>query len=140
MHSFKLTFRFIRMTALSYQRTALIKVPKIPYPPLGRDAHREKWCNYPLQSENTKAHTQCLSKALNNVSLITYDLTWSLFNRGDQGHTLNAEFVQEAEDAYNRLRTWYDKFPNCLGTSNATPHVLSLQSAILFPGQSNHLS
>lgn len=110
----------------------MIKVPNIPYPPLGPDAHREKWSNYPLQSENTKAHTQCLSKALNDVSLITHDLTWSLFNRGDGEQTLNAEFVQAAENLYNRLRTWYDKLPNCLGTSNATPHVLSLQSVILF--------
>lgn len=129
-----------RMTAFSYQRTALIKVPKLPYPPLGREIHREKWSNYPLQSENTKAHTQCLSKALNDVSLITHDLTWSLFNRGDGEQTLNAEFVKAAENAYNRLRAWYDKFPNCLGTSNATPHVLSLQFVILPSEKSNPLS
>lgn len=121
------------MTALSYQRTALIKVPQIPYPSFGGDVHREKWSNYPLQSEKTKAHTQCLSNALNDVSLITYDLTWSLFNRSNEEHALTADFVQTAEDAYNRLRAWYDKFPICLGTSNATPHVLSLQYVILFP-------
>lgn len=135
MRSFNpVDFPLFRMTALSYQRTALIKVPQVPCPSIfGRDVHREKWSNYPLQSETTKAHTQCISKALNDVSLITHDLTWSLFNRGDEEQNLNAEFVQAAEDAYNRLRAWYDKLPNCLGTSNATPHVLSLQSVILLP-------
>lgn len=138
MHGFNSAdVALLRMTAFSYQRAALIKVPKIPCPPLGRDIHREKWSNYPLQSENTKAHTQCLSKALNDVSLITHDLTRALFNRGDGEQTLNVEFVKAAEDAYNRLRAWYGKFPNCLGTSNATPHVLSLQSVILSPGESN---
>ncbi|OOQ84351.1 C6 transcription factor [Penicillium brasilianum] len=119
-------FTLASMSALSYQKPAPIKVPQIPYPLLGRNVHREKWSNYPLQSETTKAHTQCLSKALYDVSLITHDLTWCLFKRRDEEQTLNAKFVQQAEDAYNRLRTWYDKLPNCLGTSNATPHVLSL--------------
>ncbi|KAJ5358861.1 uncharacterized protein N7496_011274 [Penicillium cataractarum] len=87
-------FTLASMTALSYQRSAPIKVPQIPYPLVGRDVHREKWSNYPLQSETTKAHTQCLSKALNDVSLITYDLTWSLFNRGNEEQTLNVEDEQ----------------------------------------------
>jgi hypothetical protein len=78
-----------------------------------------------------------LSKALNDVSLITHDLTWLLFNRSDGQQTLNAEFVKAAENAYSRLCAWYDKFPNCLGTSNATPHVLSLQSVTLSPGETN---
>lgn len=122
------------MTALSYQKTTLIKLPQIPYPPLDGEVHRETWSNYPLQSEKTKAHAQCLFKALNSVSFITHDLTWSLFDRDMEERTLNTDFVQAAKDAYYRLRTWYDELPNCLGTSNATPHVLSLQYVSLCLG------
>lgn len=80
-----------------------------------------------MSSETTKAHDQCLFKAVCDVSLITYDLSWSLFGHGDKETKLDAAYVQAAEEAYTRVQQWYKKLPECLGTDGATPHVLTLQ-------------
>lgn len=115
----------LRMTALSFQKGGLLKVPRSPYTPLVRDIHRDKWTNYPVLTEKTKSHNHCLFKAMYDVSLITYDLTWSLF--GNEERKFDARFVEKAEGAFARLYEWYSELPNCLEITNAPPHVLSLQ-------------
>lgn len=125
--SYSYSCTFHRVTALSYQKGGLIKVPWAPFPTVDRDVHRHIWTNYPVSSETTKSHEQCLFKAVCDVSLITYDLSWSLFGSGDKERKLDASSVQAAEEAYARLQKWYEELPDCLETGNATPHVLSLQ-------------
>lgn len=119
--------RLCSVTALSYQKGGLIKIPWAPFPTVDGDVHGQTWTNYPVSSKTTKSHEQCLFKAVCDVSLVTYDLTWSLFGNGDKELMLDANSVQAAEEAYARLQKWYEELPDCLGTSNATPHVLSLQ-------------
>lgn len=80
-----------------------------------------------MSSKKTKSHEQCVFKALRDVNLITYDLGWSLFGNGAKERKLDANSAQAAEEAYTRLQEWYEGLPDCLGTDNATPHVLSVQ-------------
>lgn len=117
----------IRVTALAYQKPGLVKVPWVPCPAVDRDAHQHEWTNYPISSEKVKSHIQCLFKATSDVSLITYELGWSLFGTGDRERKLDTKSVQAAEEAYARLQRWHEELPDCLGTSNAPPHVLCLQ-------------
>lgn len=115
------------MTAFSYQKGGLIKVPRVPFPTIGPDAHQHTWTNYPCSSVTTKSHEQCLFKAVCDVSVVTYELSWSLLGSCDKERKLDANSVEAAEQAYARLQKWYEELPDCLGTDNATPHVLSLQ-------------
>lgn len=115
------------MAALSYQKGGLIKVPRVPFPVVGRDVHQHTWTNYPCSSVITKSHERCLFKAVCDVSVVTYKLSWSLFGSGDKERKLDADSVEAAEQVYARLQKWYEELPGCLGTDNATPHVLSLQ-------------
>lgn len=121
------------MTALAYQKGGLIKVPRAPCPRGDCNAHQRRWTNYPVLSESIKSHDQCLFKALCDLSVITYDLTWSLFGNGDKERTLDAGSVQVTEDAYACLQRWYEGLPDCLGTSNAPPHVLCLSFVLSGP-------
>ena len=123
-----LTHGNFRMTAMSYQKGGLIKAPKTSFPPLQHDVHRDKWSNYPLQSERIASHNQCCFNAFCDLSMITYDLDWSLF--GDKERKLNVKFAQTVEDLYNRLREWYMRLPKCLGINNVPPHVLSFQCVL----------
>lgn len=115
------------MTALSYQKGGLVKVPWAPCPAVDCDAYQHKWTNYPISSARINSHIQCLFKATSDVSLITYDLGWSLFGTGERERKLDIKSVQAAEDAYARLQRWYEELPECLGIRNAAPHVLCLQ-------------
>ncbi|KAJ5577990.1 uncharacterized protein N7459_006954 [Penicillium hispanicum] len=121
-------FNLASMTALSYQKSALTEIPQLPRPIPDHDVHRDKWSNYPTQSEKVNSHSQCLFRALCEVSLITYDLSWSLFGNKKEERNLDPKFVQATEEAYARLQKWYAELPDCLGISNAPPHVLSLHA------------
>ena len=125
----------LRTTALSFQKGGMIKVPRTPYTPSARDIHGDKWTNYPALTEKTKSHNHCVFKAMYDVSLITYDLTWSLF--GNEKRKFNARSVEKAEDAFARLSKWYKGFPDCLEVTNAPPHILSLQ--FVFPNWNDGL-
>lgn len=113
------------MTAVAYQKRALVEVPKIPHPPLTPDYHKTKWNNYPSLNEERKSHNQCVFKALCDISLITQNLSRSLF--GEQKRIFNAGLVARTEEVYTRLREWQEKLPDCLAMSNAPPHVISVQ-------------
>lgn len=129
---FKIPFPYFcyRMTALAYQKGAQIQVPRRSYSPLANcDLHRDKWTHYPLSPEAIKSHGGCLVKALCDISQITYDLSWLLF--GDKDRKLDTAFAQATEYVHSRLNRWYQELPKCLGTTNAPPHVLSLQCVLL---------
>lgn len=112
----------------------MIKIPKQTRSPLQLDAHEDFWTNYPLQSKKVESHNQCLFDAFCDVSIITHDLSWSLFGDGDDkdGRRLNLGSVKSTEEAYDRVRRWYKGIPACLDSTDATPHVLSFQSVINF--------
>lgn len=110
---------------MAYQKGALIKIPESPHDYDQREAHREEWCNYPHSSERIESHTQCLFHSFCDLSVITHDLSWSLF--GEEGQTLTVEFVALVENGHQRLRSWYEGLSSCLAIEGATPHVLSFQ-------------
>lgn len=104
----------------------MFKPPRALYPP--SDTDLDDWTNYPDRSQKIKSNSQALFSMFCEVSRITYDLSWSLFGDGETKPTLNADFVKMTDDAYSRLKKWYEEFPGCLGVDNAAPHVLSFQS------------
>lgn len=113
------------MTAVAYQRRALIEVPTVPYPPFTPDFHQEKWSNYPSLTQKTKSHNQCVFKALCDINLIAHYLSRSLFE--EKKRKFDADFVAKTEEVYTRLRKWHEELPDCLAITNAPPHVLSVQ-------------
>ncbi|KAJ5097012.1 hypothetical protein N7456_007733 [Penicillium angulare] len=94
-------FNLASMTALSYQKGGMLTIPNHPYPPIRPDVHREKWTNYPLQSDQITSHSQCLFNAFCKLSVLTYELSWLFF--GKDNARLNKEFVESTESVYNRL-------------------------------------
>ncbi|KAJ6145391.1 hypothetical protein N7470_009286 [Penicillium chermesinum] len=116
-------FNLASMTAVAFQKGSPVKVPHMPRYLSQRDPHRDKWSNYPIKAENTESHTQCLFDAFCDLSLITHDLSWSVLDGKRQ--TLTTDLVGMIENAYKRLRGWYEGLPSCLETESATPHVLS---------------
>ncbi|KAJ5180591.1 hypothetical protein N7492_003801 [Penicillium capsulatum] len=118
-------FDLASMTAVAYQKRGLIEVPKVPFLPFTRDRHRDKWVNYPLLTEETRSHNQCIFRALCEMSLITYDLSWSLFGEGKR--KFDADFIARTEKVHSRLREWHKELPACLATTDAAPQVLSVQ-------------
>ena len=117
------------MTALSYQKLPLTRIPCIPRPIFDHNSHPEKWSKYP-SSGCVESHTQCLFNALCDVSLITFDLSMFLFSSKERERTFDGRFAHATENAYFRLRLWFERLPDCLGTNNAPPHVLSLQYVV----------
>ncbi|KAJ5291801.1 hypothetical protein N7478_001052 [Penicillium angulare] len=94
-------FNLASMTALSYQKRGSLTIPNHPYPPIRQDVHREKWTNYPLQSDQITSHSQCLFNAFCKLSVLTYELSWLFF--GKDKARLNKKFVESTENVYNRL-------------------------------------
>ncbi|KAJ5717368.1 hypothetical protein N7488_003014 [Penicillium malachiteum] len=118
-------FNVASMTALSYQKPCLVKIPKPVFVLGSGEEQQETWTNYPLRSRTAEFHSQCLLIAFCDASAIKYDLSWLLFGDGDIKPKMNPDFVESTERVYDRLRKWYEGLPECLALTNATPHVLS---------------
>lgn len=114
-----------RVTALAYQKGALISAPRHRHRTPEHDVHQDTWHPYPMGSDVVKSHRECLFTALCDMGQIIHELSLSLFK--DNSQTLDTEFARVAEELHGRLRAWYEVLPDCLATSDATPHVLSLQ-------------
>ncbi|KAJ5325685.1 uncharacterized protein N7506_008787 [Penicillium brevicompactum] len=117
-------FNFASVTALAYQKGALISAPRHRHRTPEHDVHQDTWHPYPMGSDVVKSHRECLFTALCDMGQIIHELSLSLFK--DNSQTLDIEFSRVAEELHGRLRAWYEDLPDCLATSDATPHVLSL--------------
>jgi len=114
-----------RVTALAYQKGALIAIPRRRHITPDRDVHQDEWSQYPSSLDAVQSHRECLFTALCGMGEIIYELSLSLFKH--KHRKLDMKFAQLAEEMYLRLRKWHDELPDCLATIDATPHVLSLQ-------------
>lgn len=119
------------VTALAYQKGALISAPRHKHKTPKHDVHQDTWHPYPLSSDVVKSHRECLFTALCDIGEIIHDLSLSLFK--DNNQTLDTKFAQLAEELHSRLRAWYEGMPDCLAIPDAPPHVLSLQSVPASP-------
>ncbi|KAE8152325.1 hypothetical protein BDV25DRAFT_151336 [Aspergillus avenaceus] len=112
--------------ALLYEKTPMIKPPHQPsFPPMTHDSD-DDWQAYPTQSEAARSHTACLFTALSRLSLITYDLASSYFQK--ETPRPRADLEQTTLTLHNRLREWADRLPECLKIVNSidVPHILCL--------------
>ncbi|KAJ5938124.1 hypothetical protein N7454_004466 [Penicillium verhagenii] len=118
-------FNLASMTGLAYQKGGLIKMPHREYSPAHDDLHGEEWTDYPHRSDTVESHTQCLFLTFSEFSVIEYDLSWSLFGKGEQ--KLNFELVKATENMHTRMLEFYERMPKCLKTTKVPPHVLAFR-------------